>query len=151
MSNKAQIFNAVDVQIVRYHIMGYATSDIANLLQRTANYVNSVISSPFGQELICKYINRQIDTILDVQTMAQMIAPACMEEKLRLALHSNDEKVRSTNTRDILEMAGHTAQRTILLDRTEKPDRIYDGLSEAEIKASLLAAIAEETGEKTLH
>ena len=100
--------------------------------------IMNVINSPDTAEIMGQFQAQTLDTIMDVQTDAQAVAPAAFEELVRLAFHSKDDRVRSGNCKDILAIAGHQpVKRVIVRDERDPAVAKHDGKSEAEIRAEI--------------
>lgn len=125
--------------MLRMWFAGMSQTDIATKLGTTIATVNRVCNSVEGNELLSDMHSQTLDTILDIQTQAQIVAPAIFEEKLRLALTSDDDRVRTTNCTDILNMAGHTPiKRVEMTDNRNSRDEDYAGLTADELRQKLI-------------
>jgi len=137
----SRLMNPVHLHVLELHLQGLTNNEIATVVQRSAQLVSNVINSPTGQEILSRALEKRLDTLMDVQTMAQMVAPICFKEKVELALYSKNEKVRSTNCKDILEMAGHVPQRSAQIER--QPDALPNAnKTPEELRRELLDAAA---------
>jgi hypothetical protein len=118
-----QRWTPLHTQIIRMYWMARPISEIADQFAVSESMVRSTINSERGQEIITQLESHTFDTMLEVMTMAQAVAPEMFAEKIKLALYSVDERVRSRNTTDLLAIAGHTPIHRVQIDR---PDPILD-------------------------
>ena len=143
----------IDMRIALMHWEGYTDIEIAQSLGCSTQKIASVLASANVQQLFAELRDGILDTMLDVRTMAQAIAPRVMEEKISLALDSPDPRVRSVNCKDLLEMAGHRPPDRVQIEKIDRVSEAYVGKTEEEIRAEILRALVPptETEEPTLH
>lgn len=129
------------LQVLRLYYQGHTYDEIASLTGYHYQSVAQLINSPASRDILAKFQDKTLDTILDIQADVQAIAPAALEEKVRLALSAKDERVRNTACSDILAMAGHKPIDRVSLNLEKPPEDPFAGKTEAEIRASLLEEV----------
>lgn len=141
--------------MLRLHFQGLSNLEIASQLNVTPQHVSNVLCTPEAQELLAQLQENTLDTILDVQTQAQAIAPLVFEEKVRLALTAKDEKVRTTNCKDILDIAGHMPVRRVVVETPDRQAERFDKMTIQELQAEMLGELNMEAApaepEVTVH
>jgi hypothetical protein len=130
-------YTPLALRICQFYWYGENHDQLAKRFSVTKSYVQSALSTPECRAILEELENRTLDTMLQVATTAQAIAPAIMEEKIRLALESPDDRVRATSCKDILEMAGHSPVKRIQLNRPDAAGAKHEGMSESELRDSL--------------
>ncbi len=145
------------LHVLRLYFAGMTQVDIARVTGYTPQHVGNIVNLPESEEILRELERKTIDTILDVQADAQAIAPVIFEEKIRLALHSADERVRNVACSDILAIAGHQPVKRVQVENIDRgAEDSYEGLSEEEMRAKLIAEtmklplnVAEDIDKKT--
>lgn len=135
--------------VARLWLQGLNNQEIAQATGYHPYHVGRIVASPQFQDILKEISERTIDTSFDLRADAQAVAPAVFNEKVRLALHGADERVRNIACTDVLNIAGHVPVRRVEFDNvTEKPDP-YAGKSEDEIRKELAKDLG--LGETTIH
>lgn len=130
--------NPTHYRILLLHWHGLSHGEIAAELGVAAQTVSSLVCSEAGEAILSELAKRSLDTVADVQLVAQALAPAVMEEKARLALGAKDERVRNIACTDILNMAGHQPVRRVLVEKADSIDEAYRDKSVEELRQVVL-------------
>jgi len=130
--------NPSHYRILTLHWRGLPHGEIALEVGVTTQTVSNVVTSESGQAVLEELARRTLDTALDVQTVAQAYAPGALEELVKLAFSSRDERVKKTACTDILAMAGHAPVRRVSIERPDPVDERFKGKSEVEMRAEIL-------------
>jgi len=130
-------YSPLCLRVCQFYWYGENHDQIAKRFGLTKSHVQSILAAPESQAIIDELVNHTMDTMLQVATQAQAIAPIIMQEKIRLALEDPDSKVRTTNCKDILEMAGHAPIKRIQLNRPDANSEKHKDMSESELRENL--------------
>src|SRR5208337_4886965 len=95
------------IQVVRLYWMGGSATEIASELGMSPGTVSRIIKSEAGQAIFDQLQTNTFESMVEVQTLAQAAATDLIREKIKLALYSGNESVRSKNASDVLAIAGH--------------------------------------------
>jgi len=127
--------------VLRLYYQGHTNAEIAAITGFSDQHVTDIINTDSSKEILGRFQDKTIETILDVQSDAQAIAPAIFEEKIRLALGAKSEQVRNNACSDILAIAGHKPidRVSLAMDRPDKDP--YEGKSEAEIREAIISEL----------
>lgn len=125
-------------QIIRLYWSGLPQNEIAKQLSCDVQTVGKVLNSDHGKEILQQLDAKTFDSMLEVITMAQAVAPEMFNEKVKLALHSNDERVRTRNTAELLAIAGHTPVHRVSIERPDPILDQYKGKTPEELRTALL-------------
>jgi len=131
------------MHVLYLHWKGFTNKEIADITNFSEGHVSNIITGPNAGEVLDALRAGVYDSMRSVDQELQMVAPALITEKINLALGSADEKVRSTNCMELLQMAGHTPVRRIQrIDAHSEGHEEFGALTEDEIKADLLQKAA---------
>lgn len=144
-------FKPRHLAILRLYYQGMSQVDIAACLGLSQRLVTEIVNSPAAKELEAEFQRQTFSSITDVQLQLQAIAPAALEETVRLAFHANDEKVRMTSCQNILEMAGHKAPIKQMIEHKSKVEEEFRGKTEEELRRELLEAVGAIDEDATIH
>lgn len=122
-----------------------SNQDIATETGYTPQQVSNLINTEWAQEILGKLQEQTLDTIMDVQTEAQAVAPMIMQETIRLALHGVAEPTRTANCKTILEIAGHRPVTRIDMNAHMDARTKYDQMTDEELRAAAAAQVAGPT------
>jgi len=125
-------------QIVRLYWEGLEQAEIAKQLACGADVVAKVIHSDHGQEILKQLEDHTFDSMLEVITLAQAVSVEMFNEKVKLALYSNDEKIRTRNTTELLAIAGHTPVHRVSIERPDPILETYKNQTPEQLRAALL-------------
>ncbi len=134
-------FKPLHMRVCTLYWSGLAFAEVGEAVGLSAEHVRRVVESEPGQALLVELSARTLDTVLDVQTVAQAYAPMAIDEKLRLMLHGRDERVRNIAAGDILAIAGHQPVKRISIERPDPVNEKYKGLTDDELRAHVLAEL----------
>ena len=126
-------------QIIRLYWQGLEQKEVATQLSCSDELVGKVCRSDHGQEILKQFEDKTFDSMLQVITMAQAVAPEMFNEKVKLALHSADEKIRTRNTAELLAIAGHTPVHRVSIERPDPILETYKNRTPEQLRAALLA------------
>ena len=126
------------IQIIRMKWMGNTNTEIASLLSISDALVGKVVNSDKGREIFEQLQSSVFDSMVEVVTLAQAVAPEMLREKVKLALYSSDERIRSKNASDVLGIAGHVSIQKIVVDRPDPLLDKYKDKSELDLRRELL-------------
>lgn len=127
-------------QIIRLYWSGLDNqAEIAKQLQCSENLVGNVLRSDHAKEILKQLDDHTFDNMLEIITAAQAVSREMFDEKVRLALHSNDEKIRTRNTAELLAIAGHTPVHRVSIERPDPILETYKNRTPEQLRAALLA------------
>ena len=154
-SHQPKRFSPIHLRICVMHWHGLSAGEIASAVRRTPQTVSNVINSDEGMEILAELGRRSLDTVMEVQAVAQAYAPSAIEQLVHLMFESKDDRVRKTSCTDILAIAGHQPVKRIAIERPDPVSEKYREMTEDQIKEKLLAelgAVASATEEnRTVH
>lgn len=141
------------LQVIRYHWQGDTADEIALKTRYIPEHISTIINSEAGQEALRELSSGSLDSTTFVETLAQAMAPVCMEELFRLATGSVDERVRKSSCRDVLDIAGHVPVRRISLERVDPVADKYSDLTEEQLREMALGGKGQREAEErgTVH
>ena len=125
---------------------GLTPTEIAAETGYSYTHVTQVLASERAQEILEQLTSATLDTVNEVQSVAQAVAPAVMEEKVRLALSAKDERVRNTSCSDILNIAGHQPVKRVQIEKPLSEAERYRDRSEDELRDLVLQEMSKYTG-----
>lgn len=134
-------YKPIYYKIVRLDAQGFTQTEICQITGYGMQQVGKILVSDEAKNILEQIKNNTLDTALAAQTDMQAMVPLVLEEKFRLALGAEDERVRNIACTDILDRAGHAPRRNVDLHIHDHGDKKYDGMSEAEMRTALLAEI----------
>ena len=141
--------------VLRLWAQGLDNAEIAVLVGYTPATVSLIVNLPEAQELLEEMKAGTFETIADVRTSLQFIAPELLEEKIRLAFNAKSEQVRSNSCAELLALAGHAPLRKIEITRPLEVVDPYKGLSEEQLRERVFKELGMNTKpsspEDTLH
>ncbi len=126
-------------QIIRLYWQGLEQVEVAKQLSCSEQLVGNVVRSDHGREILKSLEDKTFDSMLQVITMAQAVAPEMFNEKVKLALHSADEKIRTRNTAELLAIAGHTPVHRVSIERPDPILETYKNRTPEQLRAALIA------------
>lgn len=136
-----KLWKPVYLRMVRLYWMGETLMDIAATTGYSPSTVSKVINSENGQEILTQLQTKCFDSMLEVMNEAQAVAPELIREKIQLALHSSDERVRTKNCTDLLQIAGHVPVQRVVHE-TDTIDAQFKGKSPDQLRKELLDLIS---------
>lgn len=125
------------LEVFRLYFQGYSQLDIAKLTGYDRAWICKMLNGPDANDLLEQFQAKTINTILDVQSDAQAIAPRVFEEKIRLALNAKDERTRNIACTDILNMAGHRPIHRVVMENADPVLDKYADLTEDQLREQL--------------
>lgn len=125
-------------QIIRLHWSGLNNVEIAAQLACAEATVGKVLNCDHGKEILKQLDDRTFDSMLEVITAAQSVAREMFEEKVKLALYSSDEKIRTRNTAELLAIAGHTPVHRVSIERPDPILETYKNKTPEQLREALL-------------
>lgn len=134
-------------------LAGLTNKEIALEVSKSPETISAVLASAEVQAFLAEYRGQALNSMLEVQTMAQAIAPVAMHEKIRLALNGRDERVRNTACKELLEIAGHTPLHRVSVDRPDHVSEKYAERSDEDIRREIEQAlgVGASSADPTLH
>ena len=139
-------FRPQHVEIVRLHWQGYTNRDIAQFLSCSESYVSQIVNCDEAQVMLKELREHSISSYDEVQDEIQLMAPHAAREKIRLMLEANNESVRNVACSDILNMAGHSPVKRLLVERGHGSDvekKIAD-MTPEELRRELFKGFPEQ-------
>lgn len=133
-----RVWKPIYLRILRLYWMGEQQVEIARRLGVSTATVGSVINSDRGKEILTQLQNETFDSMLAVMNEAQAVAPELLQEKIKLALYSPDERIRTRNTSDLLAIAGHVPLHRVSIERPDPLDKKYENITPEQLKVELL-------------
>jgi len=125
-------------QVIRLYWQGLEQREVAAQLGCSEALVGNVLRSDHGREILKQLDDKTFDSMLEVITAAQAVSMEMFNEKVKLALHSADEKIRTRNTAELLAIAGHTPVHRVSIERPDAILKEYENQTPAQLKAALL-------------
>ena len=125
-------------QIIRLHWSGLNNIEVAAELGIAEATVSKVINCDHGQVILKQLDDKTFDSMLEIITAAQAVSREMFDEKVRLALHSSDEKIRTRNTAELLAIAGHTPVHRVSIERPDPILESYKGKTPEQLREALL-------------
>lgn len=123
--------------------------EIAAQLGVSPGWVSEVINSADAAEIFQRLQDKTLDTMVDVQTDLQAVAPLVLQEKISLALDkSTPPGVRDKSLTEILHMAGHQPTKYVQVERADAPVDKIGKMSESQIMDELTKGLggSEQAG-----
>lgn len=108
--------------------------EIAAFIGYSTTHVQMILASDQAQEILQELHEKKVDTISDVEVAAQAVAMPVFQEKVRLALQGNDERVRNSACTDVLAIAGHQPIKRVSIERPDAVRERYGALSDEELR-----------------
>ncbi len=130
-------YTPMALRVCQQYWYGRNLDEIARMFDIPKSRVQALLALPETQSIMEELTNHTLDTMLQVATSAQAAAPACMEEKVKLALEDPDSRVRTMNCKDILEMAGHSPVKRIQLNRPDANTEKHANMDEHELREAV--------------
>ncbi len=124
------------LRVCQFYWAGETVQEIAKRFGVTVSRVQSLLATDEAKKIIECLCDGTLSTMLEVNATIQACAPAVAAEKIRLALESPDDRVRSTSCKDILEMAVGTPTKRIEI-RRESAKSEHAGMDETELRQHL--------------
>ena len=146
MNDTLRRMKPTHLRVLYLHWKGFTGTEIADVVGLSPGTVNAVIHSEAAEEILLGFKNSTLDSMRQVDSELQAMAPALLATKMDLALGSTDEKIRTTNCSDLLAMAGHTPVRRLRVEHTTPEHEEFSTLSEEQIREKLLQAARPRPG-----
>ena len=109
-------------------------TEIANYVGYSATHIQQILASDQAQEILQELHEKKLDTISDIEIAAQALAPEIFQEKVRLALRANDERVRNSACTDVLAIAGHQPVKRVSIERPDAVKERYGAMTDEELR-----------------
>lgn len=129
--------------MIRLHWQGESNTDIAMMTDYTPQQVSNIIASAEAQELLAGLRAEVVDTMAQVQTDAQFVAPVLFENIIALAMHAGDERVKLHANIAALGIAGHVPVRRVQVQGDSAVTKKFEDMTEDEIKASIIGELGK--------
>jgi len=142
------VWKPIYLRILRLYWMGETQVDIAARVGCSAGLVSNVINSDRGKEILSQLESKTFDSMLEVMNEAQAVAPEVIREKIQLALHSNDERIRTKNCTDLLNIAGHVPIHRVSIERPDPLEEKYKDKTADQLRQELLKLKDQAVPEK---
>lgn len=129
-------FTPFGLRVCQFYWAGETIQEIARRFSVPTSRVQSLLATEEARKILDMLCDGTLSTMLEVNATIQAAAPAVAMEKIRLALESPDDRVRSTSCKDILEMAVGTPTKKVEIHHTEGKSE-HAGMSEEDIREQL--------------
>lgn len=120
--------------MVRLHWQGESNTDIAMLLNYTPQQVSNILNTEEAQAILAGLQAEALDTMAQVQTEAQFMAPKFFDNVVKLAEAATDERVRLHANLAALGIAGHVPIKRVVMERDTVSQKKYEEMTEDEIR-----------------
>ena len=117
--------------------MGETINEIGTKFAIPTSRVQAILASPEAQEILSLLRDNVLNSMLEVNSMAQAIAPTIMERKIHLALNSADERVQDKACTDLLHMAVGTPTKKVQISHTDPVTERHKDMSEDDLREAL--------------
>lgn len=107
--------------------------------------VGAILNSPDAEIIRREITSRVIDTMADIQSDIQALAPTMLQKKIELAMTAKSETVRNNAITDLLELAGHVPVKQVAIHRANPIDADYKDKTEKAIRDEIMAGLVDET------
>jgi len=135
----------IHLRAVYLYVRGYTFTEIAGLLNYSVQWVQEIIDSAQGQEMLKRVEEHTFDSMLEVQDEVQLVAPEALQRKIQFALSSPDENLANKACSELLAIAGHTPVKRVSVEQADPIHKKYEGRSEEDIRAAIEAGLLGET------
>lgn len=132
---------AITLRIVMLQMQGHTEAEIAVMTGYSGSGVSTILTSPDAEIIRREITSRVIDTMADIQSDIQALAPTMLQEKLKLAMTAKSETVRNNAITDLLELAGHTPVKQVSIHRANPIDADYTDKTEQAIRDEIMAGL----------
>jgi hypothetical protein len=127
--------------IIRLHWQGESNTDIAMLTGVTPQTVSNIINSEEAQSILAGLQSDVMDTMAQVQTDAQFMAPKLFDNIIKMAESATDERVRLHANLAGIGIAGHVPIKRMIVERESALQKKFEDMSEDEIRNSIAGDI----------
>lgn len=135
MSFSPKRLRAAHLDMVTLHLAGESNADIATKLHYTPQQVSNILNCSEVQEILQALREETINTMSQVQGIAQMVAPEMLRLKVDYALHGTDDRVRNLAQTEILNLAGHVPVRHITVENKNQILEKYKDMTDDALRA----------------
>jgi hypothetical protein len=142
--------NPVHLIMIRLHWQGESNIDIAMKTGYTPQQVSNVLCSEAAQTVINGLQSEVLDTMAQVQTDAQFMAPKFFDNIVKIAESATDERVRLHANLAGIGIAGHVPVRRIQVQGDTANTKKYEDMSEEEIRQDISGELAKGPDGSTL-
>lgn len=146
MSYQPKHLKPAHLLMIRLHWQGESNTDIAVMTDYTPQQVSNIIASDEAQTMLAGLRAEVMDTMAQVQSDAQFMAPVFFDNIVALAQHASDERVKLHANLAGIGIAGHVPVKRIVMERDSQLQRKFEDMSEDEIKASIIGDLAPDKG-----
>jgi hypothetical protein len=146
MSYQPKKLRPAHLLMIRLHWQGESNTDIAMMTDYTPQQVSNILASAEAQELLAGLRAEVMDTMAQVQTDAQFVAPVLFENIVALAMHASDERVKLHANLAAIGIAGHVPTRRIQVVGDSIVAKKFEDMSEEEIRNSITGELAPAKG-----
>lgn len=130
-------FTPFGLRVCQFYWAGDTIQEIARRFSVPTSRVQALLATPEAKQILDALTEGTLSTMLEVNAHIQAAAPAIAQEKIRLALESPDERVRSTSCKDILEMAVGTPTKRVEIHHATSADKAREGMDEHALREHL--------------
>lgn len=123
--------------MLRLHWQGESNTDIAMLTGYTPQQVSNIINSEEAQGILAALQAEALDTMSQVQTEAQFMAPKLFDNVVKLAEAAGDERVRLHANLAALGIAGHVPVKRVVVERENMLHKKFEDMTEDEIRRDI--------------
>jgi DNA-binding MarR family transcriptional regulator len=136
-TNPKRGYKPLHLKILLMYHQGYTLDEISHELGVTVQTCSNIINSPDAQALLDRVRDQAFETILDVRTDFQAMAPACASRLFHNATQSADDRVSTIACVAILDRAGHSPTQKLEVSKADPADQRFKDMSEEEIRKSV--------------
>jgi len=129
---------AITLRLVMLEMQGFDLAYITSLTNYASSTISTILASPEAINIRREIQARVIDTVAEIQTDLQAIAPTLLQEKIQLALTAKSENVRNNALTGLLELAGHVPVKQVEIRRATLIEEEYKDKTEEAIKAEIM-------------
>lgn len=146
MSYSPKRLKPIHLEMVSLFFAGESVQDIADKCQYTPQMVSNILNSPDVQEVLAKLNEERLNTIAEVQMVAQLRAPELMQAKINYALHGSDDAVRNRAQSEVLAIAGHVPVHRTIIERQDSVAERYKDKTDDQLRELFGVEPREATG-----
>lgn len=151
-------YKPLHLRMIHMYHQGFTMDEIALEVGTTPQQVSNIIATPEAQDLLARVREATFDSIIDIRTNFQSMAPECASKLFNLAMTAKDSRTQLSACTAILDRAGHTATKRVEIGAPGDFEKDITDLTEDELRDDIrrelgLAAAAPDpaTPGKTVH
>ena len=137
--------------VLQLHWSGETNKKIAALTSYTEQQVCNIITSDEGQAILQQLTEQTLDAHGECSQIVQAVLPAIVDEAVRLALSSTDEKVRTANCHKLMGIGGLTEVKRVQVESGDSVVEKNKDKTDDELRNQLLSELGIQPQSQTIH